>query len=586
MKIKSAPWISLSFAGAAAVMTWGACSGSDSGDTGTGPTSTVGAGGSGGSGGTSSSTTMSTTTNPQTTTNTSAGGAGGASGGAGGSSGGAGPATGGMGGTGGSTGGTGGSGTGGAAGAPPNSGANVLMHHKNLSRDGLYVDSAFTKAASAMLHKDTTFTATVQGPTFAQPLYFEGAAGGKNLILTATDSNQVTAFDASSGAMVWRKQIGTAAPQNQFGCGNMATIGIVGTPVIDAASKTMFFDAAEAGPIRKIHALSLDDGSERAGWPVDVVASVKSGNTAFSPTIQSQRAAPTIVNGTLYVPYGGIIGDCGNYHGWVAGVPINAPTMVKAYATQATKSGIWGTGGIASDGTNLFVTTGNAPSGTAFGHQESVLRLQAGPTFSAGNADFFTPSNWQQLDNGDTDLGGSGPVLVDAPGATPSKLVAQLGKDGNIYLLNRDNLGGMGAMPVSSTHVASNQIIQAAAAYTTAQGTYVVFKGNGAGCPMGQSGDLVAVKIAGSPAKGTVAWCASLGGQGSPMVTMTGPMGEAIVWAIGQALKGFDGDTGAVIFSGAGGPNALSPLSKWITPIAVKGRIFLATNTDVFAFTL
>jgi hypothetical protein len=471
-----------------------------------------------------------------------------------------------------------------------NTGANVLQHHKNLSRDGLYVDPAFTKARAAMIHKDANFNATIKGATYAQALYFEGAAGGKNLVIAATMQNEVSAFDAMTGALVWMKQAGPPAGGGEFGCGGMATIGITGTPVIDAASKTIFFDAANPGPVRKIHAWSLDDGSERPGWPVDVVASAKSGNIAFNPTIQSQRASPTLVNGTLYVPYGGIAGDCGNYRGWVVGVPINAPAQVKSYATAAPKSGIWGPGGIASDGVQLFVTTGNASGGSAFGQQESIVRLGAGPTFANTPADYFAPSNWQALDGGDVDLGGSGPILVDVPGATPSKLAVALGKDGNIYLANRENLGGISAngaagQGVASAKVASNSIIQAGAAYTTSQGTYVVFKGNGVGCPMGQAGDLTSVKIsATTPPKPTVAWCAQQGGSGSPMVTTTDGHAEAIVWSLGGgSLRGFDGDTGAVIVQG-GGANAISGFSNWISPIAARGRIYVATNSNVHAF--
>jgi hypothetical protein len=240
----------------------------------------------------------------------------------------------------------------------------------------------------------------------------------------------------------------------------------------------------------------------------------------------------------------------------------------------------------------LFVATGNAPGGAAFGQQESIVRLQAGPTFGGAPADFFTPSNWQQLDNGDTDLGGSGPVLVDVPGATPSKLAVALGKDGNIYLANRDNLGGIsagagGVQGVASAKVASNSIIQAGAAYTTAQGTYVVFKGNGVGCPGGQNGDLTAVKIsATNPPKPTVAWCAQQGGSGSPMVTTTDGHADAVVWSLGGGLRGFDGDTGATVFGGGGAGNGISGFSSWVTPIAARGRIYIATNSNVHSFVM
>jgi hypothetical protein len=476
----------------------------------------------------------------------------------------------------------------------------VTQFHKNLSRDGLYIDPAFTKAAAMTIHKDTTFNATITGPTFAQPLYFEGVAGGKNIVLVATLQNHVYALDAASGAVVWQQQVGTAAPNSDFFCGDMAEIGIVGTPVIDAASKTVFFDAAEPGPVRKIHRWSLDTGMEQTGWPIDVVTTANKSGTTFDPHVQSQRAAATIVNGTVYFPYGGIIGDCGNYHGWVVGINMANPATTKAFATQALAGGIWGPGGLASDGTSIFATTGNttavantfrAPA--TWGHGEAVLKFAAGPTFSGMAADYFRPSDWANLDNNDTDIGGSGPLVVDVPGATPSQLAVALGKNGVIYLLNRANLGGQGTgngttgEGIASAKVSSSSIIQAGATYTTAQGTYVVFKGNGQGCPMGQSGDLVAVKIsATSPPKPTVAWCASQGGNGSPMVTMTGPMGEAIVWSLGSVLRGFDGDTGAVIFNGAGAGNTLSAMSKWITPIAAHGRIFVATNSNVYAFTM
>ena len=81
-----------------------------------------------------------------------------------------------------------------------------------------------------------------------------------------------------------------------------------------------------------------------------------------------------------------------------------------------------------------------------------MIRFQPGPIFSGNPSDYWAPTNWLQLDDGDQDLGGSGPLLVDVPGATPSHLVVAMGKDGNAYLLNRDNLGGITA-PVDSFHV-------------------------------------------------------------------------------------------------------------------------------------
>ena len=155
----------------------------------------------------------------------------------------------------------------------------------------------------------------------------------------------------------------------------------------------------------------------------------------------------------------GACADCSLYHGWLVGVPINNPASVTAWAA-ATATGtyggaIWGVGGVASDGNNPFVTTGNTfNTGGIWSGGEAVIRFQPGPIFSGNPSDFWAPTNWQTLDANDQDLGGSGPLLVDVPGATPSHLVVALGKDGNAYLLNRDNLGGITA-PVASSNLSA-----------------------------------------------------------------------------------------------------------------------------------
>ena len=138
-----------------------------------------------------------------------------------------------------------------------------------------------------------------------------------------------------------------------------------------------------------------------------------------------------------------------------------------------------------------------------------------------------------------------------------------------------------------SAPLASRTIITAAAAYTTTQGTYVVFRGAGMGCPAGQSGELTAVKIsATAPPRAAIAWCATQGGQGSPMVTTTDGQNSPIVWSLGRGLMGFDGDTGAGIFNGTTGNDTLTAISKFVTPIAARGRIYVATNSNVHAFAM
>ena len=106
---------------------------------------------------------------------------------------------------------------------------------------------------------------------------------------------------------------------------------------------------------------------------------------------------------------------------------------------------------------------------------EAIIRLQAGPTWTGQPTDYWAPTNWFSLDNGDTDLGGVSAMLIDVPGATPSQLVLALGKDGNAYLLNRNNLGGIAA-PVAQLSVDGAIRGQSSATYHTSQGTYFVFR--------------------------------------------------------------------------------------------------------------
>jgi hypothetical protein len=470
----------------------------------------------------------------------------------------------------------------------------VLEHHNGPGRAGVYADATLTRSSAATFHVDTSFQAGVTGAIYAQPLYVAGPPGGTDLVIAATEQNNVAAFDAATGAAVWTRNLGTPVPLGSMPCGNIDPLGITGTPVADRAARRLYLDAMttpDGGTTKRhlIFALSLDDGSTVAGWPVDVSAAVSFAGTTFGSTVQGQRGALALLGGTLYVPYGGLAGDCGNYRGWLVGIPVQNPSAPLAWATGARGGGIWGPSGVASDGTSVYVATGNTIGTSTWRGGEALLRFSPGPTFSGLAPDYFVPSNWLSvLDPDDADLGGTGPLVVDVPGATPATLLVALGKDGKIYLADRSSLGGLGGQ-VAVAQVATGAIINAAAAYATAQGTYVVFRGNGSDCPAGQSGDLTAVRItATSPPGVATAWCASQNGGGSPMVTTTDGRAESIVWSVGaggdRRLHGFDGDTGEVVFGGGGAGDVLQNVQRFQTPILARGRIFVATDGGVVAF--
>ena len=456
-----------------------------------------------------------------------------------------------------------------------NASVNVTQHHNNQSRDGHFIAPAFTQAAAANVTRDTNFNGTIVGNVYAAPLYIEGGPSGP-MVIVATESNNVYALNAATGAIIWQRNVGTAVTSG-LPCGNINPLGITGTPVVDLATRALFFDAEVSGSGHQIFSLNVDTGAINSGWPVTVSTALPGFDSDRS---QSQRAAPILVGNTLYVPYGGRFGDCGSYHGRVVGVQINNPASVTSYATTVGRAGIWGPGGISSDGTNIFVTTGNGNSAATWTGAEAVIRLQPGPVFSGNTADYWAPTNWMTLDAGDTDLGGSGPILVDVPGATPSALVVAIGKDHNAYLLNRTNLGGV-SLPVASGSVGVSTVINAAATYRSSAATFVALRP--------ASGTLTAFKItAANPPAIMTGWSASSAGRSSPFVTTTDGTNNPIVWAFGtgsgQRLFGYNGDNGAVVYAGGGANDTISGTRSFNTGIAARGRIYIAGDNKVYAF--
>jgi hypothetical protein len=324
-----------------------------------------------------------------------------------------------------------------------NAQVNVTQFHNHASRDGLYVDSAFTPGAAANLTRDLNFDGTISGDVYAQPLYIDEGPGGRSTVIVVTESNNVYALDAVDGSVVWGRNMGDPVLEDDLVCPpKFDPMGITGTPIVDLASRALFLDAMttpDGGTTKKqlIFPLNVDTGEINPGWPVDVEATATYNGMHFTAAIQQQRPALGIVGNILYVGYGSMM-DCSLYHGWLVGVPTNNPASVTAWATSALGGGIWGVGGVASDGMNPFVTTGNTyNTGGNWGGGEAVIRFQAGPIFSGNPSDYWAPTNWFNLDNQNLDLGSSGPLLVDVPGATPSSLVFAMGKDDNAYLLNR-----------------------------------------------------------------------------------------------------------------------------------------------------
>src|SRR5580700_3235767 len=187
----------------------------------------------------------------------------------------------------------------------------VYQHHKNGTRDGLYIDPVLTSGTmghAATMHVLSGFMGTVTTNVYAQPLYVENGPGGNEAFIVATESNHVTAYNAATGAVLWDQGPAMYAPQVTGGlpCGDVNPLGITGTPFIDPGSPinggkgVIYFDAMttmDKNTTLKhmVYAVKLEDGTVLPNWPVDVSAKV----SGFNSPHQNQRGALQFLNGVL-----------------------------------------------------------------------------------------------------------------------------------------------------------------------------------------------------------------------------------------------------------------------------------------------
>jgi hypothetical protein len=324
--------------------------------------------------------------------------------------------------------------------------------------------------------------------------------GPHDVVFAATEHDSVYALDAGDGTVLGKDSFldpaagVTTVPAADTGTDDLTPeIGITGTPVIDPATSTLYVavKTKETGDstshyVYRLHALDLGSGAEKFGGPVVIGDTVSdgvsytyvsgpgvngtgdgsvNGQVPFNALREFQRPALTLVNGTVYLAFASH-GDTGPYHGWVLGYDAHTLALTAAFndTPNGIQGGIWQAGGkvAADDQGNLYVETGNGtfdatldangfPAQADYG--DSVLKLAPDPASGPANqnpngwglkvVDYFTPHNEADLADGDTDLGSGGPLLLpDAAGSPdhPHLLVAS-GKEGTIYLLDRDNLG-------------------------------------------------------------------------------------------------------------------------------------------------
>jgi len=507
-----------------------------------------------------------------------------------------------------------------AAATPPSRAAgvdsSVLTYHAHEDRSGNFVVPKLTWDRVRSIRLDKTFQAHVSGKIYAQPLYWHPPGTQTAILLVATEDNMVYALDAEHGKEIWSRSLGKSIPLSTLDCGDLDPVGVTGTPVIDASTQTVYLEAGiydASGPHHRVFALTLKDGSLLPGWPIDIADALKGRHPTFNPKNQNERGALIILDRTLYVPFGGHYGDCGEYHGMVVGISLDDPNKTFNWATRAHGGGIWAPAGISSDGASLFVATGNTMDATTWSDGESVIRLAGDLHKSDTSKDFFAPANWRDLDERDADLGGTAPIPLNLP-ISSQALVLALGKDGRAYLLDRRNLGGIGGSLAVGT-VSDNPIRTAPAAYPASDGVFVAFQGQGIECPTttwraslthvlqnvdahfgrlarkllrAQENELTVLKIRpGSPPTMTTSWCGALRGAGAPIVTTTDGHSNPVVWIVGaegdDQLHGFKGDTGEPLFIDSA--DVMRGLHHFQSLIATEDRLYVSADGQVYAFT-
>ena len=352
-------------------------------------------------------------------------------------------------------------------------GAVLTAQYDNARTGAILTETALTPANVNSSGFGKIFSLKVDGDVYAQPLFLPRVEipgkGVHNVLYVATEHDSVYAFDADAPAEpLWHVNFlkgadVTTVPARDVACRFIAPeVGITPTPAIDPQTGTIFVLArtkesrgsfSSARFVQKLHALAITTGAEKFGGPVEIKASVKGrgaggseGEVAFNPLRELPRAALLLANGQVFLTWGSSC-DVGPYHGWVMAYDARtlAQTAVFNTSPDAEESGIWQSdnGPAADEDGNVYVATGNGKftvSGGGRDYGDSLLKL--GIAKGGMNVmDYFTPFNEKALNSDDADLGSGGPMLLPKQPGQARRLVMVGGKDGSLYVLDRDHLG-------------------------------------------------------------------------------------------------------------------------------------------------
>jgi len=494
----------------------------------------------------------------------------------------------------------------------------LFTNHNDNARDGQNLNEVVLTTGNVNSTQfGKLFSYAVDGYTYAQPLYVPNLSipgqGTHNVVFVATEHDSVYAFDANNSPTTPLWQVSFIDPAagittvpasavNDTGCSNIGVeVGITGTPVIDPALNELFVvvRTLENGSyFQRLHVLDITTGSEVSGSPVVIQASVPgvgegsygTGSVAFDELLENSRPGLLLMNGVVYMVFSSIC-DKRPFHGWVLGYDEATLAQVSVFNTSPNgiATGIWQSGnGPVGDAANgyIYFATGNGWFDADIGgvdYGDTVMKLG-----TTGNVlsvlDYFTPYDQDDLNYNDLDMGSGGCLLLPDQPTTPIHLLTCVGKQGNIYLLNRDNMGHFNAN--GDTQVVETMMIGMVWGSPAYYQNQTYFWGDG--------DVLRAYRLYNSLFSATPVSESSRTSNypaPTPTVSANGST-NGIVWTVftsnfqngGPAiLRAYDAaNVSRQLFeSSSSSSNTAGPAVKFVVPTVADGRVYLGTQTEL-----
>jgi hypothetical protein len=405
------------------------------------------------------------------------------------------------------------------------------VYHFSSYRSGNYPSMPTASGAPRVIKK-----ITLDGKVYASPIVIKGVT------IVATENNTVYAF-SSTFAQLWKRHLGAPSPAGQRPCGNIDPLGITGTPAYSSSTGLVYVapEFSGAPPTHQLYALNFKTGAVSFHRSLDL--------PGVDRATMQERGAVALVGSRVYVPFGGLAGDCGAYKGRVVGYANNGSGNPISYTVPTTReAGIWTPPGPVADyAGHILVAVGNGEAGVGdpYDHSDSVLELST----TLKLTDSFSPTTWRTDNDADLDLGSQAPAIT-------GNWIFAAGKSGTAYVLRRTHLGGIGG-----------QVSQATLCRSFG-GTAVV--GSTVYVPCTDGVRAVTVDSSG---RMHVKWHTSSAITGSPVV------GGARVWALDTGagrLYGLHPTTGT-----SAGSVAVGSVTRFATPALYGKRVYIGTNSGL-----